>query len=558
MGIYKKIVVWFLVILAVVAFSLSDEEKARLSFDNAMKFWFSGNAEEALSLLNKTLYKPIDVRDIAKFWYLKARIEIDLGRVKEAIKDLKNVLAIDPTSVEVVSLLKRVEYILNERKFEKKFKTKKLFDVNGIKDSIEYFYTINDVAVFGDTVFGIDTANKRLLAFRNEKIYNTISLSFSPFTIVASQWGDVYISSKNGIYRWVYGTQSVTEVATNLNTPVLAGFDRSGSLWGMVGFKVFRISKGGITFYELNERLLPMDCEVVKDGLWILDVIHKRIVFFSFERKTITRSVPLPFMIKAFEVTPLDDFLLLTDDGKIYVLKDGEDVVKLPIDGKNVIAFEYTYPILLLTDWKKRQLEVYIVSDGAPIFVNIDKLEYSGENQVFDITARVENIEGDPMPFADYYTYFSIDNSRVGSKPIFDLKSVAFYRSTIDFITDKLPYIRWGVGYDVLVPMNVFYKKTDILPLRDKGVRLYLDDFPKDGTLRWLTFRSGGDVSSSGPLSSYRQVWRAKIPYTPGVTIKITSIGVHAAMFGEIYSDTLFYVERGIYGESGGSSEGGS
>ena len=558
MGLYKRVIIFAFVILAAFAFSLSDEEKARLSFDKAMKLWFFGKAEEALTVLEETLYKPIDVRDIAKFWYLKARIEVDLGRVKKAVKDLKNVLAIDPTSVEVVSLLKRIEYLLDERKFDKKYRTKELFTVDGIRNSIEYFYTINDVAVFGDTVFGIDSANKRLLVFKGKELWDTINLPFSPLTIAASQWGDVYISSKNGVFRWIYGTHSTTEVATNLNTPVLAGFDRSGNLWGIAGFKIFEISGSNISFYDFGERLLPMDCEVATDGLWILDVIHRRIAFFSFERKDITKSVPLPFTVKAFEVTPLGDFLLLTDDGEMYTFKNGEDVVKLPIDGKNVVAFEYTYPILLLTDWRKRQLKVYIVSDGAPVFVNIDELKYKGEEQIFDLAVRVEDIMGDPMPFANYYTYFSIDGSRVGQRPVFDLKSVAFYRSTIDFISDKLPHIKRGVGYDVLVPTNVFYKKDDILPLRDKGVRLYLDDFPKDETLRWLSLRSGGDISSSGPLSSYRQMWRVKIPYTLGVTIRITSISAQVAMFDEIYSDTLFYVERGVYGEGGGSSKGGS
>ena len=558
MEVYKKIMIWIFVVLAAVAFSLSDEEKARLSFDKAMHLWLSGKVEEAMTVLKETLYKPIDVRDISKFWYLKARIEIDLGKVEDAVKDLKNVLAIDSTSVEVVSLLKRIEYLLDERKFEKKFRVKKLFAVNGIRNSIEYFYTIDDVAVFGDTVFGVDSANKRLLVFKDKELWDTISLGFTPLTVATSQWGDVYISSRKGVYKWIYGTHTTTEVATNLNMPVLAGFDRSGNLWGIAGFRIFKISKGNISFYHFDEQLLPMDCEVTADGIWILDVIHRRIALFSFERKVVTKSVPLPFNVRSFEVTPLDDFLLLTDDGKIYVLKDGKHIVKLPIDGKNVVAFEYTYPVLLLTDWRKRRVEAYIVSDGAPVFVNIDKLEYDAQNHVFNLDVRVEDLQGDPMPFANFYTYFSIDGSRAGGNAVFDLKSALFYRSAIDFISDKLPYIKRDVGYDVLVPTNVFYKKEDILPLRDKGVRLYIDDFPKDETLRWLSFRSGGDISSLGPLSSYRQIWKVKIPYTPGINIKITSVSAEAVMFGEVYSDTLFYVERGVYGEGGGSSEEGS
>ncbi|MCD6449032.1 MAG: hypothetical protein J7L34_00810 [Thermotogaceae bacterium] len=558
MGIYKKILIWILIIFSVAAFSLSDEEKARLSFDNAMKLWLSGQPEKALKLLEETLYKPIDVRDIPKFWYLKAKIEVDFGNVDDAIKDLRNVLAIDPGSVEVVYLLKRIEYLLDKIKFEKKYKTKELFTVNGIRNSIEYFYTINDVAAFGDTVFGIDSANKRLLVFKDKNLWSTINLSFTPVTIAVSQWGDVFISSKRSVYRWIYGTHTTTEVATNLNTPVLAGFDRSGNLWGFAGFRIFKISGEDISFYDFDSRILPMDCEVAKDGLWILDVIHRRIVFFSFEREIITKGVPLPFNVRAFEATPLGDFLLLTDDGEIYALKNGENAVKLPIDGKNTVAFEYTYPVLLLTDWRKRQLKAYIVSDGAPVFVNIDNLEYNEQKRAFDISVRVENIEGEPMPFASHYTYFFIDNSKVMQKPVFDLKSVPFYRSTIDFISDKLPHIKRGIGYDILVTTNVFYKKGDILSLRDKGVRLYLDDFPKDETLRWLAFRSGGDVSSSGPVNSYRQIWKAEIPYIPGIETKITSISAQVALFDEIYSDTLFYVERGIYEESGNPSEGGS
>jgi len=58
-------------------------------------------------------------------------------------------------------------------------------------------------------------------------------------------------------------------------------------------------------------------------------------------------------------------------------------------------------------------------------------------------------------------------------------------------------------------------------------------------------------VGENGPVKSVRDFWRVSIPFTPGLLIKITPISIYSVMFDEIFSDTVYFVERGTLGEGG-------
>ncbi len=544
----KRIIVLFLILPFIFAFSLSDEEKARLSFEKAFNSWISGDPKTAYEIIKNTLYRPIDVRDIPKFWYLKARIEADLGMIEEAIKDLKNVLVIDPTSVEVVSYLKELEYLLQIRSLKREYKYKKLEVIEGIHDSIEYFYTIDDMALWGDTLYAIDRANKRLLVYKDATLIKTINLSFHPLSIEVSPWGEIFVSSTKGEIFSLENGQSRL-LFKGLESALLAGFDRNGNLWGVSGFNVFAINKGSLKKYKLNESIAAMDCEITKEGVWILDTLHRRLALFDFKTHIITKDVPLYMDIRSFEVTPQGDFILLSSDGKIFVLKNQTELINTKITAPYAIGFEYKFPILVVADWHSHQMVLYTFSDGTPIIVKIDDMKYNEENSLLSLKFRVESIFGEPLPFANKFTYPVIDGSRVFYKMYFSPQEVLKYRSGIDFLSDRLQLIKRGKGYDILVPPDTYAKKEDIIPLRDKAIHLFVEGFTRYETLKWLAEMSGGGISKEGPIKSLRQFWIVTVPFTPGLLIKITPVSIYSSLLNEIFSDTVYFVERGTLNE---------
>ena len=543
----RTLIVILLLSFLVIGFSLSDEEKAKLSFDKAFKFWLNGEPAKAYEILKQALYKPIDVRDISKFWYLKARVEVDLGDIEAALKDLKNVLIVDPTSVEVVSYLKELEYLLGMRKVRKDYRYKELFEIQGVVNSVEYFYTIDDVSIWGDELFAVDRVNRRLLIYKGNILVKSEPLSFQPLSLEISPWGVPYISATSGdIY--VLG-EKTSKVATGLKSAILAGFDRSGALWGVSGFNVFSIQGDKLSCFRLNESVVAIDCEVVKDGIWILDTLHRRLALYSFKTGKIEEDVPLYMDIRAFEVTPLGDFILLSNDGKLFVLRDKTKLVNLEISAPYAIGFEYRFPVLVFTDWYSHKIYTYLFTDGTPLVVKIDKMNYEETESILHLTFRVETLFGDTLPFVDMFTYPVVGGNRVFFNVEFSPKEVLKYKSGIDFLSDRLSMIKRGKGYDVVVPSDTYSKREDIIALRDKAVKLYIENFPRDEALKWLCEMSGGGVGENGPERSLRDFWRVSIPFTPGLLIKITPISIYSVMFDEIFSDTVYFVERGTFGE---------
>ncbi len=553
MGVFEKMrkIVSFLilVVLAVsVVLAATPEELAKINFKKAFELWMSGDAEDALKIIEDTLYKPIDLRDISKFWYLKARIEVDLGNVDDAIKDLKSVLLVDPSSVEVISYLKELEYLLGLRVPKKKLQTQFLFSIKGKKGLDEFFYSLEDIAVWGDTVIGIDSANKRILFFRDGVLVDSLNLSFSPIFIRSSNSGVFYLAGSDGAL-YLMRDKKVSKIAEGMKNPILAGVDRSGRLWGVEAFNVFVYDGKKIKRFPLDQILIAADCEIVFNGIWILDVFNRRLALFDLKRKKIVEDIPLFVDIKDFEVTPLGDFIMLSKDGKIFILKDKRELIDTGITVKYANVIRYSFPYLFISDWKRHELSIYAVYMGSPVIVKIDSLKYDATNNLLEIKFRAETLFGDPIHLLNLMTFAVIDGSKVQFKLAFAPTQVSLYKSDMGFITDKLSLIKRGTGYDVVIPTNSFGNKRHIIPLRDKSVRIFVSGDPENDDLFFLAQMSGGDVDSNGPLFPSRVFWIAHVPYTPGFILKITPISIYVVVFNEIFSDTVYMVEGGISGE---------
>ncbi|GEM_PF-4958865 len=536
----KGLVILFLVV-SVLMIGISPQEKAKLALGAIVDEWFSGNYEEALQDINSTLETSVDPFDIPKFYYMRAKVEVDLGRIEDALKDLRSMLAVSFGTPEVISMLKEIGYLMGLRPVPENLRVSKLLSIKGILNDVEYFYTLEDMAISSKKIYAIDRVNSRLLIYSEDGVLRkAVPLPFRPLSIEVSPGDEVFISSKSGgIYE--YDGSSLKEIYSGLRSPILAGFDRTGRLWWMDGYNIYWMFKGVVKKKNLSISMIPVDVEVNHDGIWILDVLNQRVILVSKENFAVLRMVPLPVGARAFELTPLGSMFILSSDGEVYYFKKMKELVKIGISSPSIVGFDYKYPFLICSDWKKNEINLYLITEGEPFFVRL--VGYKRKAGNVKVNVRIEGYNGFQIPFADKFMYVEIDGGRLS--PVVEVKPVKVdsYKSGKDFITDRLPLLKKRFGVDVLVPPDTYYSKGAIVTLRSKGVRLFVDGKGEDKLMRASTL-SGGEMTSDIP-DNWKYLWNVNLKYVPDVAVRVHTVSVGVKIFDQSYFDTFYLVDKG-------------
>ncbi len=540
MGLRKeKSLIVFLTILTVFTFGLTSQDKAKLALGEIVDYWFSGRYEDALNKINKVLELPVDPFDLPRFYYMRSKIEIDLGKIEDAFKDLRSMIGVSLGTPEIISTLKEMEFLTGVKKIPENLRVSRFVTIPGIKGGVEFFYTVEDMAIWGDKIYAIDRVDSRLLVYNYDHLERTINLPFHPLSIEASPWGSLFMSTTKGsIYEY---NGSLKKIVGGMRSPILAGFDRAGKLWGMDGYYVFWIDENGFHKKKLSISMIPVDCEVNYSGFWILDALNRRIILISKDDFTVLRIIPLPVGIRAFEVTPLGNMFLLSSKGKVYYFKNMKELVEVGISSPGIVGFDYVYPFLMYADWENHRIEVNLVTEGEPFIVKV--VSYKRKNGNVEVNLRIEGFNGEQIPFADKFLYAEIDGGRI--KPLVEMtpKKVDSYKSSKDFLTDRLPRLTDRFGVDVLVPPDAYSSKNDIITLRSKGVRLFVTG--KGGeVLKNLSVMSGGEEDED-TYQSWKNLWKVKFSYVPDVSVRVHTVSVGLKIFDRSYSDTFYLVDKG-------------
>ena len=527
--------------LSLIAFGITPQEKAKLILGNIVDNWFRGNYEKALSDVSTALDMPVDPFDIPKLYYMKAKIEVDMGDIEDAFKDLRSMLAVSLGTPEIISMLKDMEYLTGSRKVPENLRISKILSIKGVINDIEYFYTVEDVAISEDKIYAIDRVNSRFLIYDEDgSLEEAISLRFHPLSVESSPNGSVYLSTTSGeIYEYRNG--AFKKIYSGLRSPILAGSDRTGRLWWMDGYYVYWMYKGIVKKKEISISMIPLDCEVTQDGLWILDSLNQRVLLISKENFTILRIIPLPVSARAFEITPLGSMLILSSSGEVYYFKNMKELVKIGISSPGIVGFDYRFPFLVCSDWEKHEIDVYLITEGEPLFVRI--VSYKRKASNVEVDFRLEGYNGSQVPFAGKFVYVDIDGGKISPSVEIEPVKVDSYKSGKDFITDRLPILKERFGVDVLIPPDAYYLSGAAVTLKSKGVRLFIDGHGSAELMK-ASILSGGESTSDIP-SSWKYLWKAKFKYVPDVSIMVHTVSVGVKIFDQNYSDTFYMIDKG-------------
>ncbi len=524
---------FLLIVLCVHSFSQVEEE-ARKSFSKAFLLWLSGNAKEAKELLEDTLSGPIYAEDIPEFWYLRAKIDIDLLDVQKAYNDLKNLLIITPGRFEVFTLVKEIDYLLGRMK-PSEVKITDSFEIMGFSEGIEYFYTPTDVSCWGDRLYVLDTANSRVIVYRGEKLDRVIDLPFEPWNIEISPGGELFLSSKEG--KLFHHEEGKFKEIGSLRNPILAGFTRSGNLVGYDIDSVF-VYDGKLHFFKIPGHNLVTDAEVRRNTVYLFNVRRNSIISYDISNGKV-EEIPLPVPTRSFEIYPEGKFILFGEDGAIYIF-DGRNISKVMESNDWVVNIEYSYPFLFLLDWKKNEVVVKIMKADEPIFVRIDTMKMD-EERLYLFT-RFESLYGDPIHLAHMYAFVR----EAGGRILFNVKlseeKMVFYTSDENFLTERIKKVKRGKVYSVVIPSESFYDKTCLVTLRSKGVKIWTDESASED-LKTICYISGGGVGS--PNFEKYPVWIFSFKYVKPTTSEIIPISVEMVIGDGVYSDTV-YITRWV------------
>lgn len=386
---FKLLVIFLVLSFVNFGFSVIDEETARNYFSQSLLEMYRGNFEKAYELSKKALSGRVYVNELSSFWFLRGRLAIANGLIDKAIEDFSTFTQLVRND-DIENLIQRINYF---RKLNlspsQSFELKYISSASGIMNGIEYFQTPVSIAVFGDTYCILDSKNKRIIFFKSNRMTKIKKVSKELKQIFYDRNGNLYLLSDKSLYN-----EDELELVDNLKSPYIAGSDRDGNLY-IVDFDrivIYNTYSNLVTKKKLPQVSITLDAEITVDKLYVLDGLRQVIDVYSLRDFTKIDSVKPSEKIWAFEVTPYGDLIYL---GKNKIIAGKQE-----FEIQNADLIEYSYPTLFLIKWKTKSIDIYVLKDDKPIFVNIDKILFD-DNYAYAYI-RVEDLFGDDIHYIQH------------------------------------------------------------------------------------------------------------------------------------------------------------
>jgi len=522
----KKHIVLFFLLITLAVFPQSVREM----FSETIVEWAKGNVDSALQKMEEIFYKPVPAEDLAEFWYLRAKLMIETGRVREAYEDLKNLLVVVPDQPEVLSLVHNLEFILQGKKTGS-FYMKTLRTLDGFKNGVEYFFSPTDVAVLGKTIYVVDPPNSRLIE-TDGYTYRVKNLSFRPEQAFVDREGNIFLISENGdVYR------NEEKIGSFLH-PIGAGILDSGEFVLADVNRIVLMKNSGFDEIPLGGNPLITDAEVYRNRVIVLDTWSNSLIVTNVDGGEQQR-ISLPVPTRSFEMFYDGSYLLLDQFGTIYHF-DGRKLLKIR-SVPQYVNIEYDYPYLFGMDWQNHRIEISILKSSEPIFVHIDSFEFTTDRML--LYARVENAFGRDIDLVHLFSDLLEARGRVPFEVSYKTRECTFYISDEEFLSEKIYRMNDRKGYCVLVPPDTNFSNEQLAVLKLKNVKLHSTPDAPPG-LKEFCYRSGGGVGTPHFLN--HNLWVFSFSYVKPITEEIIPISAAFRTPEMNYSDTVYVTKKVI------------
>lgn len=526
-----KSILLFLLLLTSICFAITNEEEARILFARALEAWYGGDVLTARENMSKALSGLIYITDIPEFWFFTSKLDIDIGAVEKALEDLKTILVIAPTKDEAVSLVKEIETFSMPLAESTPTLSQEVLRIDGFKNGVEYFYSPISPIALGRNIYIADKINGRLIEYGTSG-YTVYKLGFKPESMVSHAFKQIYIAGEDKLAVFDPANGKTQIIHSGFIRPILAGFDRLGRLWGADVDRIFCFESGKLKFFDLDEFYSIQDIEVGLKGIWILDIFKNRIVLLDFNLKKIL-EMPA-YGAWCFELTVFDEPFVLKDNA-IFLISKG-NLIEVGKFSEHYITMEYNYPFLITADFKAHSVHIFPFKGKEPLVVKIDSLSFEQDKAVLSV--RVENIFADPIPIIG-----EMVQVREGGGPVFfelslGHRAVAWSNVEKDSFKKVLPTLKRSGSYAVVLKDTKELKRTDVVSLRGKNVRIFIPDVPNEEVLL-----SGGFGYFKSNFEMFQPVWNVRFTRTRPIPSDIVPVKFEVRLAQEIFSDTVYYTK---------------
>ena len=550
---------------------MPEEEWSRYYFSHAIQSWGEAEYLKAREMIEKAFEKPVYPRDIPKFWYFLAKLNIETGNTNEAVESLNNVLLIEPDRTEIIILLKVLE-MLGKEQMENNpiLGLEYMNEILGFVETYEFFYNPVATDVYNGSVYILDRANQYIF-ISNYGQNTAIELDMqAPSSIVIDKIaGRLYCSDLES------GKIFVLDLLTNEFIAEFSGFkkpfvqtvDRLGNIYVLdpPNNRIAILSSTGkvIRYLYLSDGYtvnIVNDIDVSFDRIIMQDLSAKS--FRVIRTDSFEEEFRLPFRESSLAVCstvgPDDKILTVWDDGVLTAFPVEENAQYKVLDTTNielvgVSDIDYNSPILTITDFGENRVRMYTIVQEKPMaFVNIDAVEAN----LSDLELQFRALDNMGKRFQFISPFLNVIDS--GGFVPYKLDTIPASVNFVE-INDGKAFFSEGFKKLKKTQFNVVLWKYDgfdfnfenIAPaMFSKNVSIYvLSNVTVPEKVKTLTKLTGGMVINTEMETFLKEYYRElETIITPKVTYNLSlpfegikTVSVSLRIAGLDYSDSIYY-----------------
>lgn len=548
-------------------------EEALDLFEKATIAWINNDTFQALEYMKLAMEGEIYLEDIPEFWYMLSRIELELGMIEEAKESLMNVLILDPSRSEIITLLNTIDIFENSPTTKNNFSYISSFkNFEGFSKGYEYFYSPVSVELYDGTLIILDSINSRLV-FIKKGSYTAYKLPVerpNSFKIDSTIHMLYYSDTKEGTIRKFNLSEFKDEgvFANGFSYPVVCDIDQAGRLL------IHDVGTGKLCVVSpFGEKLMefPLDQKYGVsfvngavfhfEKIYVQDLSDRSYRVFNTLSGKETDKLPFPDIDSipiTFDVDGQGGIISLWSDGKFRYITSSSEMSEIPVDfdTSGINYLDYSPPFLICSDIKKHRVYEFLLNTEKPNYI-VSIFSYKMNQNSITVDFLFETLFGgyritEISPFL--YVYDS--KGRVG----FDYTqfkkeaNVLKIKNSEKFFGEIINTLERGnKNYVIFMDKTDSFNFTNVMiqsKLKDITYYLLTDDMNDiDKTFLTLVHSTGGIAIKKDYLKDLERYLSMACPLTSRVRYnydfsirKIRSISVQLNIGDHTYSDTVYYV----------------
>ncbi len=379
----KKVLFFAGLIFILFTISLADY---LTSFSAAVENWNASNIESAISLTELSLSSTVNISYAPDLWYFKSRLELMLGKRKDAENSLNMAATVfHPKAVYKLLGALAEASITN---FSPVSQVNFVNEIKGFYDG-EVFYSPVSVAMRNEEYYVLDEGNRFVEEFGLVQKRLPLGVNSTPTAMIYSPKTDTFfVSFENGnVYEYNPDFSKHFLFASNFSYPIVSFSDNSGRIYvsDEGRDRVVVLENNGDVFKKFdffkNNRVHIIGYVRESCGImYVMDFTSKEVRRFDLASGEEMRPIPFPKgdVPSSFEV--LGSNVIFVSSHHLTI-----GGIDFPIADRSAFSSSLMERTLMVCDVESNEIKIYEIQTRSNVFLPlIDRLNFeNGKINVF-------------------------------------------------------------------------------------------------------------------------------------------------------------------------------